>query len=36
MPPLSELNTLKLKLTKGTTLTLMFRQNGDVMFANIA
>ena len=36
MPPLTELNTLKLKLAEGTTLTLMFRQNGDVMFANVA
>ena len=35
-PPLSELNTLKLKLAEGATLTLMFRQNGDVMFANVA
>ena len=38
LPPLSELNTLKLRLGTGEdaeTLTLMFQKNGAVMFASV-
>ena len=35
-PPLTDFNTLKLRLAEDMTLTLMFRQNGDLMFANAA
>ncbi len=38
LPPLSELNTLKLRLGAGEnaeTLTLMFQKNGAVMFASV-